>query len=46
MGIFVAEKGHAVCVFRVDISNLDQLQQVMLKIGRIKGVSKVERIQG
>ncbi len=42
----VEDKGHAVCVFRVDIGNLDQLQQVMLKIGRIKGVSKVERIQG
>jgi guanosine-3',5'-bis(diphosphate) 3'-pyrophosphohydrolase len=42
----VEEKGHAVCVFRVGINNLDQLQQVMLKIGRIKGVSKVERIQG
>ena len=42
----VEDKGHAVCVFRVDINNLDQLQQVMLKIGRIKGVSKVERIQG
>jgi guanosine-3',5'-bis(diphosphate) 3'-pyrophosphohydrolase len=42
----VEDKGHAVCVFRVDINNLDQLHQVMLKIGRIKGVSKVERIQG
>jgi GTP pyrophosphokinase len=42
----VEDKGHAVCVFRVGINNLDQLQQVMMKIGRIKGVSKVERIQG